>query len=68
MKKNILKIKEDISTKSIEVNIESTCIAQEEPVSFDATDQQETTDKELRKGKEEARNAIPHDPPVITVL
>ena len=65
--KKIFKIREDIPTKPIEVNIESTGIAQEEPVFFDTTDQQETTEKELWKCKEEARNAIPNDPPVITV-
>ena len=36
--KTILKIREDFSTKPIEVNIESTGIAQEEPVFFDPTD------------------------------
>ena len=61
------KNREDIPTKPIEVNIESTGIAQEEPVFFDTTDQQKTTEKELWKRKEEARNAIPTDPPVITV-
>ena len=65
--KNVLKVREDIPTKPIEVNIESTGIAQEEPVFFDNTGQQETTEKELWKRKEEARNAIPNDPPVITV-
>ena len=65
--KIILKIREDIPTKPIEVNIESTGIAQEESVFFDSTDQQETTEKELLKRKEQARNAIPNDPPVITV-
>ena len=65
--KIILKIREDIPTKPIEVNIVSTGIAQEEPVFFDPTDQQETTEKELWTRKEEARNVIPHDPPVITV-
>ena len=66
--KIILKIREDnIPTKAIEVNIESTGIAQEEPVFFDPADPQETTEKELWKSKEEARNAIPNDPPVITV-
>ena len=62
-----LKIREDIPTKPIEVNIESTGIAQEEAVFFDPTDQQETTEKELWKRKEEARNAVPNHPPVITV-
>ena len=62
-----LKIKKDIPTKPIEVNIESTVTAQEEPVFFDPTNQQEITEKEFRKHKEEARNAIPTDPPVITV-
>ena len=65
--KIVLKIREDIPTKPIEVNIESTGIAQEEPVFFDTTDQQETTEKELWKRKEEAQNAIPNHPPVITV-
>ena len=45
--KIILKIREDIPTKPIEVNIEFTGIAQEEPVFFDPTDQQETTEKEF---------------------
>ena len=65
--KVILKIREDIPTKLIEVNIESTGIAQEEPVFFDPTDSQETTEKELWKREEEIRNAIPNEPPVITV-
>ena len=65
--KKVLKIREDIPTKPIEVNIESAGIAQEETVFFEPTDQQETTEKELWKRKEEARNAIPNDPPVITV-
>ena len=63
----LLKIREDIPTKPIEVNIETTGLAQEEPVFFDPTDQRETTEKELWTRKEEARNAIPYDPPVITV-
>ena len=49
------------------MNIESTGIAQEISVFFDTTDQQETTEKELWKRKEAARNSIPNDPPVITV-
>ena len=65
--KIILKIREDIPTKPIEVNIESTGIAQEEPVSFDTKDLQDTTEKEIWKRKEDARNAIPTDPPIITV-
>ena len=65
--KVILKIREDIRTKPIEVNIESTSIAQEEPVFFDPTDHQNTAEKELWKSKEEVRNAIPNEPPVITV-
>ena len=63
----IFKIRVDIATKPIEVNIESTGIAQAEPLFFDTTDQQETKEKQLWKRKEEARNAIPNDPPVITV-
>ena len=65
--KIIFKIREDIPTKPIEVNIESTGNAQEEPVSFDTTDQQETTETELWSRKEEVPDAIPNDPPVITV-
>ena len=47
--KIFLKIREDIPTKPIEVNSESPCIAQEEPVFFATTDQQETAEKELWK-------------------
>ena len=65
--KTILKIREVIPTKPIEVNIESTGIAREETVFFDPTDQLETTEKELWKRKGEGRNAIPNDPPVITM-
>ena len=65
--KIILKIRDDIPTKPIEVNIESTGIAQEEPVFFDPTDQQETTEKQLWQRKEDVRNATSIDPPVITV-
>ena len=65
--KLILELREDIPTKPIEVNIESTGIAQEEQVFHDPTDQQETTEKELWTRKEEARNSIPNDPPVATV-
>ena len=49
------------------MNIESTDIVQEEQVFLDPTDQQETTEKELWTRKKESRNAIPNDPPVITV-
>ena len=49
------------------MNIESTGIAHEESVFFDPTDEQETTEKKLWKRKEEARNSISNDPPVITV-
>ena len=66
-KKTIIKISEDIPKEPIEMNIESTCIAQEEAVFSDTTDQQETTEKDFWTRKEEARNAIPNDPPVITV-
>ena len=62
-----LKFREDIPTKPIEANIESTGIAQEEQVFHDPTDQQETTEKELWTRKQETRNAIPNNPPVITV-
>ena len=51
--KIFLKIREDFPTKAIELNIYSTGIAQEEPVFFDTTDQQETTEKELWKRKGE---------------
>ena len=66
--KLVLKSREDIPTKPIEVNNESTGNAQEEPDFFDTTDQQETTEKELWKRKEEARNSTPTDTPVITVF
>ena len=65
--KTILRIREDIPTKPIQVNIESTGIAQEEKVFFEPTDQRETKEKEHWTRKEEAQNAIPNDPPVITV-
>ena len=65
--KKILNIRKDIPTKPVEVNIESTGIAQEEPVFFDTTDQQKTTEKDLWKRKEQVRNATPNDPPVIRV-
>ena len=65
--KIISKIRVDIPTKPIEVNIESTGIAQEETVFFDPTDRQRTAEKKLWRRKVEARNAIPNDPPVITV-
>ena len=65
--KIILKNREDIPRKPIEVNFESRGIAQEESVFFNPTKQQETTEKELWKRKEEARNAILTDPPVMTV-
>ena len=65
--KIILKIIEDIPTKPIEVNFESTGIAQKEQVFVDTTDKEQATEKDFWKRKEEARNAIPSDPPVITV-
>ena len=66
-RKILLKITKDIPTKPIEVNIESTGTAQEEPVFFDPTDQQETTEKELWQRKKEVQKATANDPPVITV-
>ena len=45
--KIILLIREDIPIKPIEMNLELTGIAQEEPVFFDTTDQKETTETEL---------------------
>ena len=65
--KIILKIRKDIPTKSIEVNIESTGIAQEEPVFFDTRDQRETTEKKLQKPKQETPIAITNDTPVVTM-
>ena len=62
-----LKIREDLHTIPIEMNIESTSIAQEEPVFFDTTDQHERTEKELWKHEKKPQNAILIDPPVITV-
>ena len=49
------------------MNIESTGIAQDESIFFDTTNQQYTTEKKLWTREEQARNAIPTDPPVITV-
>ena len=62
-----LKTREDIPTKPVKVNIESTGNAQAEAVSFGTNNQQETTEKELWKRKEETRNGITNDPPIITV-
>ena len=59
--------RENIPTKPIEVNIESTGIAKEETVFVDTTDQQDTTEKERSTRKEETRNAIPNNPAVMTV-
>ena len=67
MEKNSQKTRQNIPSKRIEVNNESTGIAQREPVFFDTTYQHKTSEKELRKRKEEIRNAIPNDPPVMTV-
>ena len=49
------------------MNIESTGIVKEGPVFIDTTDQQKTTEKQLWKRKEEARNAITNDAPVATM-
>ena len=64
--KTILKIREDIPAAPIEVNIESTGIAQEEQVFFDPT-KKRPRKKRMWKRKEEARKAIHNDPPVLTV-
>ena len=55
------KIREDIPMKPIEVNIESTGVPQKQLVFFDTKRQQETTEKELWKRKEETRKGIPND-------
>ena len=65
--KTILKNREDTPTKPIELNIETIGNTQEKPVFLDTADQQEATEKEQSKRKEEARIAIPNEPPVITV-
>ena len=67
MTKIFLKIRENIPTKPIKVNIESTGIAQGKPVLFDNTDQREIAEKGLWKRNEEAQISITNDPPVITV-
>ena len=56
--KIIIKIKDDITTKPIEMDIESTGIAQEEPVFFDSTDQQETTEKDF--GNVKKKHEVPY--------
>ena len=43
------------------------CTLSLQPLHKKTTDEQETTEKELWKRKEEARNAKPNDPSVITV-
>ena len=55
-----LKIREDIPTKSIEVNIESTGIAQEKTVFFDPRDQQETTKRNF--GNVKKKHEMPYLP------
>ena len=62
-----IRIRENIPAKPIEVNHESTDIAQEEPVFVDIRDQHEITEKKLWKCKKETRNAIPNDPSDISV-
>ena len=47
---------EDITRRPIELKIESTCISQEEPVFFDTTNSQETTEKENWKHKRQTRS------------
>ena len=59
--KILLKIREDIPTEPVEVNIESTGNAQNEPVFFD------TTEEELWNRNKEARKAISNGPSVIIV-
>ena len=71
--KLILKIRKDIPTKPIEVNIESTGIAQEETVNFDSTDQQETTEKKFGNVKKKHETPYPTNHqssqcPVITQM
>ena len=58
--KIFLKIREDLPTEPIEVNIECTGIAQEEPVFFDTADQEETTEKELWNVKK--KHGMPYLP------
>ena len=67
IEKFFFKIREDSPANSTAVNIKSTGIAQEEPDFFHTTDQHDTTEKELWKREEEARNAIPNNPSVITM-
>ena len=46
-----LKIKEDIPTKPINVNIEYTDMAQDEPIFSDTADQHEITEKNSGRAK-----------------
>ena len=57
-----LKIREDIPTQPIKVDIDSTGIAQEEPIFFDTTDQHECTEKNFGnvKNKHETPNLTIH--------
>ena len=59
--KIILKTRKDIPTKPIEVDIESTGIAQEEQVFHDPTDQQETTEKNFGLVRKK------HEMPYLTI-
>ena len=62
--KIVLKIREDILTKLIEVNIESTGIAREEPVFLDSIEQQVTTEKQ-KKNFGNVKNK--HEMPYVTI-
>ena len=60
-----LKIREGNPTKPIEVNIESTGIAQEQPVFFDTTARQETTEKGKKKNFGIVK--MKHEMPYLTI-
>ena len=65
--KFILKIREEVPTQPIEVNIQSTGTTQEDQVFFPTEDAQMPSEKQLRRRKEEKRNAVHKEPPSITV-
>ena len=66
----MLKIKEDVPKKPIEVDIEfePTGTAQGELVFFDKTNQHETTEQKNWKRKEKTQHFIPTEPPAIPVF
>ena len=65
--KPIPKIREDVPTQPIEVNTHSTGIAQEDQLFLQADDVLMPSEEQLLQRKQDKRQAINTEPPVITV-